>query len=93
MRITDVRIDFSIRDNNHGSFRPIGLIEDLWAEDCEVQIVLKCSREEATAIYNMRGRPVCVQEGPPQLPERAEPEIVECRVDEGKALPPKSTIP
>lgn len=96
MRIIDVQIDFSIRNNNHGSFRPTGLIEDLWAEDCEVQIVLKCSREEATAIYNMRGIPVEVrsaQEGPPRLPEHAEPEVVECRVDDAKALPPKSTIP
>jgi hypothetical protein len=44
----------------------------------------------------MQERPVEVrsaQEDTSRLLEHAEPEVVECRGDEGKALPPKSTIP
>ena len=96
MRVTEVRIELTERNNFHGVFRPTGLIEDLWAEDCEVHVTLRCSPGEARAIYNMQGRPVEVrsaQEDAPRLPEHATPEIVECRVDDARALPPKSTIP
>lgn len=98
MRITKVEISLSPR-NDYGfpgsAFRPVGLREDE-SEACEVYITLRCSPEEATAIYNMRGRPVDVRnarEDTPRLPEHATPEVVECRVDDPKALPPKSTIP
>ena len=98
MRITKVEISLSPRNDYEflgSSFRPVGLREDE-SEACEVYITLRCSPEEATAIYNMRGRPVDVrstQEDTPRLPEHAEPEVVECRVDDAKALPPKSSIP
>lgn len=98
MRITEVEINLTPRDSYEfrgSSFRPAGIREDE-SEACEVRISLRCSPAEAAAIYNMRGRPVDVrsaQEGSPQLPKHAKPEVVECRVDDAKALPPKSTIP
>lgn len=98
MRITEVEINLTPRDSYEfrgSSFRPAGIREDE-SEACEVRISLRCSPAEAATIYNMRGRPVDVrsaQEGPPQLPKHAEPEVVECRVNDAKALPPKSTIP
>jgi len=98
VRITKVEINLTPKDGYEfrgSSFRPAGLREDE-SEACEVWISMRCSPEEATAIYNMRGRPVDVrsaQEDTPRLPEHAEPEIVECRVDDAKTLPPKSTIP
>lgn len=94
MRITKVEINLTPRDAHEfrgSSFRPAGLLEDE-SEACEVYITLRCSPEEATAIYNMRGRPVDVrnaQEDTPRLPEHATPEVVECRVDDPKALPPR----
>jgi hypothetical protein len=98
VRITEVEINLTPRDSYEfrgSSFRPAGIREDE-SEACEVRISLRCSPAEAAAIYNMRGRPVDVrsaQEGSPQLPKHAKPEVVECRVDDAKALPPKSTIP
>lgn len=91
MRITEVRIELTERNHFHGVFRPIGLGENE-NEACEVHITLHCSPGEARAIYNMQGRPVDVrsaQEDTPRLPERAEPEIVESRVEDAKALPPR----
>ncbi len=95
MRITEVRIELTERNHFHGVFRPIGLGENE-NETCEVHITLRCSPAEAAAIYNMRGRPVDVrsaQEGSPRLPEYDTPEAMECRVNDAKALPPKSAIP
>ena len=96
MRITDVHVVYGRSDKDFfGVSSPSGFRENE-SEYCEVRIVLRCSPEEATAIYNMRGRPVDVrsaQEGSPRLPEYAKPEVVECRVDDAKALPPKSAIP
>ena len=94
MRITKVEINLSPRNDYEflgSSFRPVGLREDE-SEACEVHITLRCSPGEAKAIYNMQGRPVDVrsaQEGTPRLPEHATPEVVECRVDDPKALPPR----
>lgn len=95
MRIAEVRIELTERNHFHGVFRPTGLGENE-NEACEVHITLCCSPGEARAIYNMQGRPVDVrsaQEDTPQLPENATPEVMECRVDDARALPPKSTIP
>lgn len=97
MRITEVEINLTPRDSYdfRGYDRPAGLREDE-SEACEVRISLRCSPAEAATIYNMRGRPVDVrsaQESSLQLPEHAKPEVVECRVDDAKALPPKSAIP
>lgn len=97
MRITEVEINLTPRGSYdfRGYDRPAGLREDE-SEACEVRISLRCSPAEAATIYNMRGRPVDVrsaQESSLQLPEHAKPEVVECRVDDAKALPPKSAIP